>query len=148
MPKPASPPPEPPQALTELIDEVFRTNGMFLAEGDELMSALGLTGRSWQVLGFLADGAVTASELARRRGLRRQSVQEAVNKLIASGHVSRRSNPADKRAPLLELTARGRATMVEIEAIRIEWTNRRAAAVPEEDLRAAIAVLRKLRETR
>ena len=53
--------------FTRLVDEVFRTHGALLAEGDALSGRQGLTAARWQVLGYLADGPATAAEVARRK---------------------------------------------------------------------------------
>jgi DNA-binding MarR family transcriptional regulator len=143
------PPPAPAagDALTELIDEVFKSNGAFLAEGDALLAPLGLTGRQWQVLGFLADGPATVSDLARRRGLRRQSVQEVVERLVKEDFVGKRPNPRDRRAPLLQLSETGRGALATIEPLRAHWADRRAAAVSATDIQVTITTLRRLRES-
>src|SRR5205823_3861848 len=73
------------ETFTRVIDAVFACNGGFLAAGDALTAPVGLTAAQWQVLGFLEDGPATAAEVARRRGLRRQSVQETVNRLLRNG---------------------------------------------------------------
>ncbi len=134
------------ETFTRVIDAVFACNGGFLAAGDALTSPVGLTAAQWQVLGFLEDGAATAAEVARRRGLRRQSVQETVNRLLRNGILERSPNPGDARAPLLVLTRRAKAAMAELGAAQVEWAEGLAAEVPEEDLEVTLRTLRRLRE--
>lgn len=134
------------ETFTRVIDAVFACNGGFLAAGDALTSPVGLTAAQWQVLGFLEDGAATAAEVARRRGLRRQSVQETVNRLLRNGMLERSPNPGDARAPLLSLTRRAKAAMAELGAAQVEWAEELAAEVPEEDLEVTLRTLRRLRE--
>jgi DNA-binding MarR family transcriptional regulator len=62
-------------AMTDLVLEIFRVNGLLLAVGDRLTKELGLTSARWQVMGALADGPLTAAQIARKMGLKRQSVQ-------------------------------------------------------------------------
>jgi DNA-binding MarR family transcriptional regulator len=134
------------ETFTRVIDAVFACNGGFLAAGDGLTQPLGLTAAQWQVLGFLENGPATAAEVARRRGLRRQSVQETVNRLLRNEMLDRLPNPADARAPLLSLTRRARAAMRELGAAQVEWAEEVAAEVPQEDLETTLRTLRRLRE--
>ncbi|MBS4101632.1 MarR family winged helix-turn-helix transcriptional regulator [Tsukamurella paurometabola] len=135
-----------PQLLTELVDEVFRLGAVLLAEGDELAAGIGTTAAGWRVLGLLADGAATVADIARRRGLRRQSVRETVERLERDGLVVREPNTADRRAPLVALTDRGRAALRAVEPARADWAERRSAGLDPADLVAALRLLRRLRE--
>ncbi|CAM3869464.1 MarR family winged helix-turn-helix transcriptional regulator [Tsukamurella ocularis] len=135
-----------PHLLTELVDEVFRLNAALLAEGDELAAGIGTTAAGWRVLGLLADGAATVAEVARRRGLRRQSVRETVERLARDGLVVREPNPEDRRAPLVTLTDRGRAALRDVAPARAEWAARRSEHLDGADLTVALRVLRRLRE--
>ncbi|MET8852691.1 MarR family winged helix-turn-helix transcriptional regulator [Amycolatopsis sp. NPDC004625] len=134
------------ETFTRVIDAVFACNGGFLAAGDALTAPVGLTAAQWQVLGFLEDGPATAAEVARRRGLRRQSVQETVNRLLRNEMLDRLPNPADARAPLLSLTRRARAAMRELGEAQVAWAEEMAAEVPPEDLETTLRTLRRLRE--
>jgi len=134
------------ETFTRVIDAVFACNGGFLAAGDALTEPAGLTAAQWQVLGFLEDGPATAAEVARRRGLRRQSVQETVNRLLRNGMLDRTANPADARAPLLSLTRRARAALRELGAAQVEWAEDVAAEVSQADLETTLRTLRRLRE--
>jgi DNA-binding MarR family transcriptional regulator len=49
-----------------------------------------------------------ASELARRAGMTKQSMGELIADLEAKGYVERRSDPRDRRARVVVLTAAGR----------------------------------------
>lgn len=131
--------------ITELVNEIFAVNGGLLAAGDALTAPVGLTAAQWQVVGFLEDGPSTAAELARKRGLRRQSVQETVNRLLDSGMVVKRENPADRRAPLLRLAPRARKALRELGPARVAWAGELAPEIPNADLDAALRVLRQLR---
>jgi DNA-binding MarR family transcriptional regulator len=134
------------ETFTRVIDAVFSCNGALLAAGDALTGPVGLTAAQWQVLGFLEDGPATAAEVARRRGLRRQSVQETVNRLLRNGMLERTPNPSDARAPLLSLTRRARAALRELGVAQVEWAEGVAAEVPQEDLETTLRTLRRLRE--
>ncbi|MCR6484404.1 MarR family transcriptional regulator [Amycolatopsis sp. OK19-0408] len=134
------------ETFTRVIDAVFACNGGFLAAGDALTEPVGLTAAQWQVLGFLEHGPATTADVARRRGLRRQSVQETVNRLLRNGMLDRLPNPADARAPLLTLTRRAKEALRELGVAQVEWAEDVAAEVSQEDLETTLRTLRRLRE--
>jgi DNA-binding MarR family transcriptional regulator len=134
------------ETFTRVIDAVFACNGGFLTAGDALTEPVGLTAAQWQVLGFLEDGPATAAEVARRRGLRRQSVQETVNRLLRNGMLDRLPNPADARAPLLSVTRRAKEALRELGVAQVEWAEDVAQSVSQEDLETTLRTLRRLRE--
>ena len=133
-------------AFTDLILEVFRLNGSLLNAGDALTRPLGQTSARWQVLGALDEEARTVAEVGRRMGLTRQSVQRTTDLLEADGLVSYADNPAHQRAKLALLTARGRATLDAMASRQIEWANRVASGLAEDDVRRAVRVLQRVRE--
>ena len=139
-----------PQAavLTDLILEVFRLNGQLLAQGDHLTAQLGLTSARWQVLGALAleSRALTVAQIARKMGLKRQSVQRLVDILVTQGVLLLRENPEHKRAKLVELTSTGRELYQQLEQIQIQWVNDLAQGIELEALNYSIALLRQLRQ--
>jgi DNA-binding MarR family transcriptional regulator len=132
--------------LTQLVNDVFVTHGALLAAGDALTAPSGLTAAQWLVLGFLEDGPATAAHLARCRGLRRQSVQETVNRLRRNGMLVRTDNPADARAPLLELTPRARVALRELGVRQADWADAVAAALPPADVEVTMRTLAALRD--
>lgn len=69
------------------------------------------------VLVPLIAGGLHASDLADRLGVSRQAVAQAVTALERHGYVNRLPNPADARARIIELTARGR------QALRVMRSN-------------------------
>jgi DNA-binding MarR family transcriptional regulator len=111
-------------AATELILEVFRTNGLLLAEADRLAAPLGVTSARWQVMGALAQGPATVAQIARDMGITRQSVQRLVDVLAAEDLVVFEPNPGHRRAMLARLTPDGERKYAEISRIQIEWINR------------------------
>ncbi len=133
--------------LTLLVDEVFRLNGVLLAEGDALVASAGLTAARWRVLGQLAKEPATVAQIARRRGLRRQSVQESVDRLERDGLVTRVPNDADRRASLVLLSEQGQDVLTRIEPVRLEWAVKRSAPVSFEQMQATLMFLQQLRQT-
>ncbi|MFD4462121.1 MarR family winged helix-turn-helix transcriptional regulator [Nocardia sp. NPDC058480] len=62
----------------------------------------------YPVFRYLAPGGSRVTELAEAAGMTQQSMGELVTHLEKSGYVERTSDPADRRARLILLTARGR----------------------------------------
>lgn len=66
-----------------------------------------------QIFGNIRMGGVRLTELAARAQLSLAATSELVNDLGSLGYLQRRPDPADGRAKLIELTARGRALQSE-----------------------------------
>ena len=134
------------EAFTELVLEIFRTNGRLLATGDRLAMPVGLTSARWQVLGAIDAGPRSVAQIARDMGLTRQSVQRLANVLAAEAIVSFAENPAHKRAKLVQLTPRGRAMLDRISCIQVDWARQMADGLTPEELQSAFATLRSIRQ--
>jgi DNA-binding MarR family transcriptional regulator len=128
--------------MTELVLEIFRVNGLLLAAGDGLTRDLGLTSARWQILGALADGPLTAAQIARNMGLKRQSVQRLVDVLSEQELIMFEQNPHHRRAKLVRLTEAGQRRYEQISKIQTRWVNGLSRGLRVEDLSAAAALLR------
>jgi DNA-binding MarR family transcriptional regulator len=133
-------------AATEVILKTFRANGLFLAAGDVLAAEEGLTSARWQVLGavVLAGRPLTVSQIARRMGLARQSVQASVNRLLHDALVEADENPDHRRSPLIRLTELGARRYAALERRQIKWINAVAAGLDVSMLLTAARVLKEL----
>jgi Transcriptional regulators len=102
-------------ALTDLIIDVLRLNGLLMTAGDRMVARLGLTSTRWQVLRAIYDAerAQPVAWLARDMGGNRQNVQRIVNDLQKMGLVTLEVNPHHRRASLVVLTDKGRRTYEE-----------------------------------
>lgn len=67
----------------------------------------------FQVFGNIRIGGIRLTELADRAQLSLAATSELVNDLADLGYLSRRPDPADGRAKLIDLTTRGKALMAE-----------------------------------
>ncbi|NVN50058.1 MarR family transcriptional regulator [Mycolicibacterium hippocampi] len=65
----------------------------------------------FQIFGNIRMGGVRLTELAERAQLSLAATSGLVNDLAAMGYVTRRPDPVDGRAKLIELTERGRGLM-------------------------------------
>ncbi|WP_348789590.1 MarR family transcriptional regulator [Leifsonia sp. NPDC080035] len=133
------------ERLTELVDEVFRLSDALARAGDAIVAEEGLSASRWRTLGALVSGPLSVAEIARRRGMRRQSASESVAQLEAAGLVARTPDPRDARAPLVSLTEEGRAVLARIRPRRKAWAARTARAASLDELSAAVELARRLR---
>jgi DNA-binding MarR family transcriptional regulator len=133
-------------AATTVVLEIFRVNGLLLADGNRLAVAEGLTAARWQVLGAvaLAGRPLTVPQIARRMGLTRQAVQESVNRLLAEALVEARDNLDHRRSPLIGLTELGGQKYTAVDQRQARWINELATGLKITDLAAAARMLREL----
>jgi DNA-binding MarR family transcriptional regulator len=64
------------------------------------------------VFRFIGEDGMRLTELAAYAGMTKQSVGEVVDDLVTLGYVERIPDPADRRAKLIQLTARGQDARV------------------------------------
>jgi DNA-binding MarR family transcriptional regulator len=133
-------------AATAVVLEVFRVNGLLLADGNRLAAAEGLSAARWQVLGAvaLAGRPLTVPQIARRMGLTRQAVQVSVNRLLAEALVQARDNLDHQRSPLIGLTELGSQKYTAVDQRQARWINQLAAGLEITDLAVAAHTLREL----
>jgi DNA-binding MarR family transcriptional regulator len=132
--------------LTQLILEVFQLNGQLLAEGDRLTADLGLTSARWQVMGAIGDEAIPVVQIAKKMGLRRQSVQRLVNVLAEAEIVEFQENPNHQRAKLVKLTEMGRYQLQQISQIQGKWVNDLSNGLDTQQLKNALILLQEIRK--
>ncbi len=106
---------------------------------DDLTPAMGRVGAQ------IADEGSRVTELAERARITKQSASVLVEQLERAGYVERVPDPADARAKLVRMAARGREVMAaarrEERAIERDWT-RHLGAERMAMLQAALADLR------
>lgn len=134
------------EKATEVILSAFRANGLLLAAGDLLAAEHGLTSARWQVLGAiaLAQRPLTVPQIARRMGLRRQSVHATVNRLRADGLVELVPNADHRRSQLVRLTRLGEARYAALDGAQSAWVNELAAGLRPSELETTARVLGEL----
>jgi len=92
--------------VTWLVRRLFRA---MADKADSYLKPLGITAADRAILEFLyPDNCLTVPELATRYNVSRQHIQVTVNRLLESGLVEQRANPAHKRSQRIALTAAGR----------------------------------------
>lgn len=131
-------------AFTALVLQIFRVNGLVLAEGELLTADLGLTSARWQVMGTLENGGLPVPHIAREMGLTRQGVQKTVKILEHDGLIELQENPHHKTAKLVVLSPEGRKRLDLLNDIQVDWATEIAASHRLEDLKTAVRVIRKV----
>lgn len=131
----------------DVIRETFRLGGPLAASADALIADLGVTDARYQVLATLSalPAPEPVSRLARLLGLSRQNVQRLVNELIIDRLVRLEDNPHHKRAKLVVPTSRGRRVCDEAERRHGPWANLLVTGLTQDQIAAALHVLRTLR---
>ncbi len=132
--------------FSEVLFEVNKLNGRFLAEVDKLVQPFGLTNARWKVLGVISLSALplTVPQIGRRIGFSRQNVQRLVDVMEHEGFVEYQENPDHKRAKLVYLTKKGQQQYAAIMRVHIPWANRCAGGIKRADLDRTLMVLKKL----
>ena len=111
------------QALSDLSLEVFRLTARLNTLADRLSRQVGLSSARWQLLGALALAGqpLPVAEIARRMGLKRQSVQRTADALEASGHIEYLDNPRHRRAKLAAISRKGEQSLDALQTLQDGW---------------------------
>lgn len=135
-------------ALSASVLDLFKVSSSMLAEGDRLVSKLGLTSARWQVLGtvVVAPQPEPVAWLARDMGANRQNVQRVVNDLSKEGFIEFANNPHHRRASLVVLTAKGRDAYDQAMSLAAPWMDQLAQGIALQDILAMQRVLKTLRD--
>ncbi len=133
------------EAFSRAAVAVFRLNGRFTAALDRLALPSGLSSARWQVLSTVTGESLSVSEVARRVGTTRQSVQRIADLLVRQGLAVYLDNPAHRRAKLLTATERGAEAKREIDSCLAELARQLCERLGGEDeMRRTAEVLRGL----
>lgn len=111
-------------AFQDVLLALFQLHGRVLEAADVMSGGFGLTGARWQVMKVAARQALTVSQIARRLGLKRQSVQRTVDQLAGQGLVELAPNADHQRASLVGLSAEGRRILASLESRQHAWLGR------------------------
>lgn len=131
--------------LMILADEIYRTYHALQQWEDPRQSPGGRTGRA-VLLSLSTDGNQTVPELARRRALSRQRMQQVVDSLIEQGLVETRPNPGHRKSYLLCLAAAGEKRAKALIREERKFFNHRLAWLSQRKISHCQEVLRELRE--
>jgi DNA-binding MarR family transcriptional regulator len=84
-----------------------------------------------------AGTPLTAGELRTQMGMSGAAITYLVERMIASGHLRRDSDPADRRKVILRVAEHGMGVASQFFAPLAEHTTRAMAEMPDEDIAAA-----------
>ncbi|MDF2119446.1 MarR family transcriptional regulator [Roseiarcaceae bacterium H3SJ34-1] len=131
-------------AYTDLMFEIFRINNRINAWGDRFSAGTGLTGARWRVLGSTLPEPKQVAQIARERGMTRQSVQQIANSLVDDGFARFKDNARHKSSKLLEPTALGRKTILQLNARYAGFADALSDGSTAAELRATTKLLARL----
>jgi DNA-binding MarR family transcriptional regulator len=98
----------------------------------------------FQIFGNIRAGGIRLTELAERAQLSLAATSELVNDLAELGYLTRRPDPADGRAKLIELTDRGRDLMADAGNRVLDIERRWASLAGERDFAAMCRTMQRL----
>jgi len=132
------------ERFTQILLETFRFNGALIAAGDQLTRDFGLTSATWQILGAIHEAPLTMAQIARDKGLTRQSVRRTTSLLEARGFVELRENPGHRRARLVTLSEKGGDVLAKVTEVQAVWANTIAEGVDPDALAVTLRTLKAL----
>lgn len=113
------------------------------------LEGMGVTTAEWVVMRVLHDEAALApSRIAERMGMTRGAISKLADRLVDKGMVARVADPADRRAQVLSLTARGRALVPDLARLADENDEAFFHQLTDAEREALAAILRKLVEAK
>ena len=98
----------------------------------------------YQIFGNVRMGGIRLTELATRAQLSLAATSELVNDLESLGYLTRRPDPADGRAKLIDLTARGRNVLAEAGDRVADIERRWSTVAGEKDFATMCATMQAL----
>ena len=113
---------------------------------DRRLQPYGLTEATWLPLVRLSRAAVPMrqKDLAASLALDSSSVVRLIDALQAAGLVERKEEDQDRRAKVIVLTARGQATVEQVERVAKEVRDNVMRDIPDEELQRAARLLTQL----
>ena len=133
-------------AFQDVLLALFRLHGQVLHAADVMSADAGLSGARWQVMKVVARRPMTVSQVARRLGLQRQSVQRTADGLREQGLAEVLPNVDHARAGLIGLSATGRLTLESLQRRQQAWLDRCLRGTTRADMEAVALSLADLAE--
>jgi DNA-binding MarR family transcriptional regulator len=98
----------------------------------------------FQIFGNIRMGGIRLTELADRAQLSLAAASELVNDLVTLGYLTRRPDPADGRAKLIDLTKRGQTLMADAGGRVADIEGRWAALVGDRNFAQMTRTMQRL----
>ena len=104
-----------------------------------------LSAPEWRTLAVLGRfGAMTANSVVERTAMDKVRVSRAVTRLLQLGHITRRTDPKDRRRAILDLTPSGTSVYRQIVPRALAVETEMLAALTDEERVALEAMISKL----
>lgn len=132
--------------FTDIVLEVFKLGGLFVAEGDDMGQEFGITSARWKILGaiYLTGSPQTVPQIARSMGLTRQAVQRLVDAMHADELLLFHQNPDHKRAKLIGLSDLGKETYLKLFEKQSGWATKCSIGITKAELESTLSVLKRI----
>jgi DNA-binding MarR family transcriptional regulator len=125
--------------------QLFRTYQLIMRRLEQALDSQGLSLPQFEVLAHLHfDGAITQNELAQRLLVTKGNVCGLIDRMETAGLVGRTTDPADRRANRLRLTARGTALLSEALPPHLALVQEMMGRLPTAELHSLRALLEQL----
>ena len=136
----------PGKLLVQIVFDLAQLRPLMDAAVSSVASGSGseLTAASFQVASTLGSEQATVPQLAERMGRRRQTVQAAVDDLLAAGYAQKVPNPRRTRSPFIELTVDGHQAFWDAAKRHASWINKNAKQFDVNELATTADVLERL----
>ena len=136
-----------PSSAMRTATSVFRVQQILLARFDEVLRPHELTFARYEVLVLLTfsrTGQLPLKVIGSRLMVHPTSVTNAIDRLVAAGHVRRLPNPADGRGVLAGITEEGRA-VVEVATAALTGLDFGLGDLPDAELDTLFEILKRVR---
>lgn len=122
--------------MEDLLFEINETARAIRRLFDQRVSAMGVTRSQWRVLARLKrEPGLRQVELADRLDMEPITLCRIVDRLEEAGLVQRKSDPSDRRAWLLELTAKADPVVKQLRGVAGEIAEEAMNGIRETELR-------------
>jgi DNA-binding MarR family transcriptional regulator len=132
----------------EVVGRIQRAAQILRTQLDEMHARSGLSGGLFDVLATLRRSGkpyrLSPTELYRWLMLTSGAMTNRLDRLESEGHIRRVADSSDRRGMLVELTAKGKATIDGALAMHLENEKRLLAAIPARGRRQLADLLRDL----
>lgn len=134
------------EAYRGFLADSYELISLSRSTSERLARAAGETVPRWHVMSALSEYPMTVSQVGRRLGLARQSVQRVVNDLRDEVLIRGRANPDHKASPIFELTSSGKEVLTILIGLadRERASEVHRAGVSVDELQHAQAIVRSL----
>lgn len=105
------------------------------------LEGIGVSARGFWVLNTAMQGGLTQTEIAKRISLDKTTMVAAIDELERDGYAVRKPSDTDRRARVIEVTAKGAAKVEQAEAIMDEVQKDVLASLPPDEAKALMSAL-------